>query len=105
MRQDETPFLLAYSIAIFWLSIALVLELQPPWCCWHKGTNPNQNLPLCYLHLVAAAPTSAQDGLDLLQLTLVVFLLSSTGANTSLALMVVITCNWHCMVVLFFYAN
>ena len=41
----------------------------------HKGRNPNQNLPLCYLHLVLSpAPTSAQDGLDPLQLALVVFL-------------------------------
>ena len=35
-------------------------------------TNPNQTLPLCYLHLVAAsAPTSAQDGLDPVRLALV----------------------------------
>ena len=48
--------------------------------------------------LLHSAPTSAQDGLDHLQLALVVFSLLSTSTNTPLALMVVITCNlqWWC---------
>ena len=46
----------------------------------YKGTNPNQNLPLCQLQLVAdRAPTSAHDGLDPLQLALVVFLSTNTS--------------------------
>ena len=53
--------------------------------------------------LLHPAPTSAQDGLDPLQLVLVEFSLSSNSTDTSLALVVVITCNlhWWC----FFYAN
>ena len=53
------------------------------------------NLHLQDLHLVAASRfyTCAQDGLDTVQLALVVDFLLSTSANTPLALMVVIT---HC---------
>ena len=41
----------------------------------HKGTTLMQIVPLCYLHLVAAYQfyTCAQDGLDTVQLVLVVF--------------------------------
>ena len=48
--------------------------------------------------LLHPAPTSAQDGLDPLQLALVVFFLPSSSAKTSLALAVGIICNlrWWC---------
>ena len=60
-----------------------------------------QILPLCYLHLVAASRsyTCAQDGVDTVQLALVVFFLPPTSENTPLAVMVVITCcnlRWWC---------
>ena len=60
-----------------------------------------QILSLCKLHLVAASSsyTCAQDGLDTVQLALVVFFLPSTSTNTPLALMLVIVhCNlrWWC---------
>ena len=44
-------------------------------------------VPLCKLHLVAASRsyTCTQDGLDTVQLALVVFLLPPTSENTSLA--------------------
>ena len=45
--------------------------------------------------LLHPAPTSAQDGLDSLQLVLVVFFLSSFSAKTSLALAVGTSCNLH----------
>ena len=62
-----------------------------------------QILPLCYLHMVAASRsyTCAQDGLDTPQLALVVFCPPPTRGNTSLALMVVITCcnlRWWCYI-------
>ena len=65
------------------------------------GTTVMQILPLCYLHLVAASRsyTCAQDGVDTVQLALVVFFLPPTSENTPLAFMVVITrCNlrWWC---------
>ena len=73
-----------------------VLKMQESFCSLHKGTNPNQTLLLCYLHwLLHPAPTSAQDGLDTLQLALVVFFLPSISAKTSLALEVGIICNLH----------
>ena len=55
---------------------------------------------LCKLQLVAAspymvAPTSAHDGLDTLQLALVVFFLPSINAKTSLTLAVGTTCNLY----------
>ena len=51
----------------------------------HKGTIPNHTLPLCYLNwLLHPAPTTSQDGLEPLQLTLVV----SISTKTSLALAV-----------------
>ena len=70
-------------------------------CSLHKGTTLMQILPLCYLHLVAASRsyTCAQDGVDTVQLALVVFFLPPASANTPLAVMVVITrCNlrWWC---------
>ena len=51
-----------------------------------------------YIWLLHPAPTSAQDGLDPLQLVLVVFFLPSISAKTSLALEVGIICNlrWWC---------
>ena len=53
-----------------------------------------QILPLCYLHLVAASRsyTCDQDGVDTVQLALVVFFLPPTSENTPLAVMVVIAC-------------
>ena len=47
-------------------------------------------VPLCKLHLVAASRsyTCTQDGLDTVQLALVVFFLPPTSENTPLALMV-----------------
>ena len=67
----------------------------------HKGMICIKVVPLCKLHLVAASRsyTCALDGLDTVQLVLVVFFLPSTSENTALALMVVIThCNlcWWC---------
>ena len=64
-------------------------------------TSLTQILPLCYLHLVAASRsyTCTQDGLDTVQLALVVFFLPPASANTPLAVMVVITCcnlRWWC---------
>ena len=70
-------------------------------CSLHKGTTLMQILPLCHLHLVAASRsyTCAQDGLDTVQLALVVFFLPPTSENTPLAVIVVITCcnlRWWC---------
>ena len=55
-----------------------------------------------YIWLLHPASTSAQDGLDPLQLVLVVFFLPSISAKTSLALEVGIICNlrWWCFLVL-----
>ena len=75
--------------------------MQRPNAGSHKGKICIKVLPLYKLHLVAASRsyTRAQDGLDTVQLALVVFFLPSTSANTPLALMVVITCcNLHCVV-------
>ena len=59
-------------------------------CSLHKGTTLMQILPLCYLHLVAASRSYScvQDGLNTVQLVLLVFFLPSTSANTPIALMV-----------------
>ena len=70
-------------------------------CREHKGKICIKVVPLCKLHLVAASRsyTCAQDGLDTVQLALVVFCPPPTRENTSLALMVVITCcnlRWWC---------
>ena len=73
-------------------------------CSLHKGTTSMQILPLCYLHLVAASRsyTCAQDGLDTVQLALVVFFHPSASENTPLSLMVVTTCcNLRCIVVFY----
>ena len=57
-----------------------------------QGTNPSQNFPgATWIWLLQSARTSAQDGFTLCNL-LVMFFLSSTSANTSPVLVVVITC-------------
>ena len=68
-----------------------------------------QILPLCYLHLVAASRsyTCAQDGVDTVQLALVVFFLPPTSKNTPLAVMVVIArCNlrwWYIYIYIYIH--
>ena len=61
--------------------------------CLHKGTFPNQTFPLCYIQLVAASCSyySDQDGLDPLQLALLVI----SCKKLMQRLMVLITCNLY----------
>ena len=66
-----------------------------------KGKICIKVVPLCKLHLVAASRsyTCAQDGVDTVQLALVVFFLPPTSENTPLAVIVIITCcnlRWWC---------
>ena len=100
MQQPNTGSTRARS-ALRWCPCASCIWLLHHICSLHKGTTIMQIMPLCYLYLVAASRsyTCTQDGLDTVQLALVVFFLPPTSENTSLALMVVITCcnlRWWC---------
>ena len=75
---------------------------QPIKACTRAQTD-NRACPCATcIWLLYPAPTSSQDGLDPLQLVLVVFL-SETNTKTKLTLMVDITCNLHRWC--FLYAN
>ena len=93
-HQDSTNIIMVYC------NLHCIMQCNAL-CSLRKGTKPNQNLSLCYLHLVTASCSyQSQDGLDPLQLALLVLFLSTnakiiytrSGHYLQLALMVFFIC-------------